>query len=73
MSFKTKIHMTGRLYEPDGSSFFAKVPLFFTSVPECPQAVTIGVKVYVLIGTAPLQYARATSTKATELGAGQRV
>lgn len=67
MNFTTKIHMTGRLYESDGSSFLAKVPLFFKAVPECPQSVTIGAKVYVLTGTAPLQYTRATSTKATRL------
>ena len=36
MNFTTKIHMTGRLYESDGSSFLAKVPLFFKAVPECP-------------------------------------
>ena len=66
MSFTTNVHVTGRLYEFDGSSFLAKVPLFFKAVPECPQAVTIGSKVYVLTGTAPLQYTRATSTKATK-------
>ena len=64
MSFRTKIHMPGRLFETNGDSFLAKVPLFITSIPEIPQTVTIGVAVYVLTNTAPLQYTRATSTKA---------
>lgn len=57
----TKIHTVGRLYELDGSSFLAKVPLVITTIPELPQAVTIGVKVFSLTNTVPLTYTRITS------------
>jgi hypothetical protein len=60
----TKIHIMARLHEDDGSSFLAKVPLVITTIPEVPQAVTIGVRVYTLTITSPLQYTRVTSTKA---------
>lgn len=63
MSF-TKISVMARLHEPDGSSFLAKVRLVITTIPEVPEAVTIGSKIYTLTNTYPLQYSRVTSSKA---------
>lgn len=63
----TKMHIVGRLYETNGSSFLAKVPLVITTIPEVPDVVTIGVKVYSLATSNPLQYNRVTSKKATAI------
>lgn len=58
------VPMIARLYEKDGSSFLATIPMMVTSVPEVPEIVSIGTAVYVLVTTNTLRYDRATTGKA---------
>jgi hypothetical protein len=58
------VPMIARLYEKDGSSFLATIPVRVTSVPECPEAVVLGSAVYVLVTTNTLRYDRVTTGKA---------
>ena len=66
MSF-TKMHIVGRLWEDDGSSFLAKVPILSTTIPEIPDAVIVGSRCYTLLSSSPLQYNRVTCEKATRI------